>query len=411
MISLEDNVANFDLMRLLAKPTGGKIILLILDGLGGLPVDGSENSALEMAASPRMDKLAAEGTLGLSHPIGRGITPGSGPAHLGLFGYDPILNPVGRGVLSALGVGFDLQEGDVASRGNFCTVDQNGHIVDRRAGRISSEDAMPSVMKLENIPIPGVETAVRQVKEYRFMLALRGVGLNGQLADTDPQKTGVAPLPARAVSPEAEHTSALVNQWLDSARDVLQDDTPANMVTLRGFGQDPNLPKFSDVYRLNAACVAVYPMYRGVARLVGMKVIETGVHASAKDEFAIVADIWDDFDFFFVHIKPTDSRGEDGDIEAKAIVIEEVDRALGTLIDLNPDVLIITGDHSTPARLRSHSWHPVPTLIWAPATHLQDNARTFGEREAQKGGLGHFMATDLMPLALAHALRLKKYGA
>jgi 2,3-bisphosphoglycerate-independent phosphoglycerate mutase len=366
---------------------------------------------LEMALTPVMDELAGEGCLGLSHPIGRGITPGSGPAHLALFGYDPIGNPVGRGVLSALGVGYDLQPGDVAARGNFCSIDEKGDIVDRRAGRISSELAMPLVRKLDRITIPGVDSSVRQVKEYRFMLTLRGEGLNGDIADTDPQKTGVPPLPARALSPDAEKTVALVNRWLDAAGEVLRDDLPANKVTLRGFGQDPNLPKFNDVYKLKAACVAVYPMYRGVSRLVGMEVIETGAHASARDEFQIVADNWDDFDFFFVHIKPTDSRGEDGDIEAKAAVIEQVDKALDVLMDLHPDVLVITGDHSTPARLRSHSWHPVPTLLWAPASHLRDNASSFGEREAQKGGLGHFNATDLMPMALAHALRLKKYGA
>jgi 2,3-bisphosphoglycerate-independent phosphoglycerate mutase len=407
---MENAVANFELMRLLAKPGGGKIVLLVLDGLGGLPDKGSE-SALEMARTPVMDELATEGCLGLSHPIGRGITPGSGPAHLALFGYDPIGNPVGRGVLSALGVGYNLQPGDVAARGNFCTVDEKGDIIDRRAGRISSELAMPLVRKLDGISIPGVESSVRQVKEYRFMLTLRGEGLNGDIADTDPQKTGIPPLSARALSSDADKTTALVNRWLDTAREVLRDDLPANMVTLRGFGQDPNLPKFNDVYKLKAACVAVYPLYRGVSRLVGMEVIETGTQASPRDEFQIVSNNWEDFDFFFVHIKPTDSRGEDGDIEAKAAVIEQVDQALDILMDQRPDVLIVTGDHSTPARLRSHSWHPVPTLLWAPATHLRDNAKVFGEREAQKGGLGHLNATDLMPLAMAHALRLKKYGA
>lgn len=403
-------MADFDMMRMLAKPSGGKIVLLVLDGLGGLPDKGFE-SALEMARTPVMDELAADGCLGLSHPIGRGITPGSGPAHLALFGYDPVGNPVGRGVLSALGVGYDLQPGDVAARGNFCTVDETGDIVDRRAGRISSDLSMPLVRKLDGISIPGVESSVQQVKEYRFMLTLRGEGLNGEIADTDPQKTGVPPLLARALSPNAEKTVALVNRWLDASREALRDDLPANMVTLRGFGQDPNLPKFNDVYKLRAACVAVYPMYRGVSRLVGMEVIETGVNASPRDEFQIVYSNWDDFDFFFVHIKPTDSRGEDGDIEAKAAVIEQVDQALDVLMDLRPDVLVITGDHSTPARLRSHSWHPVPTLLWAPAAHLRDSATSFGEREAQRGGLGHFSATDLMPMALAHALRLKKYGA
>jgi 2,3-bisphosphoglycerate-independent phosphoglycerate mutase len=404
-------MADFDLMRQLARPAGGKIVLLVLDGLGGLPMGDHTSTTLEYAHTPHMDRLATEGSLGLSQPIRRGITPGSGPAHLALFGYDPVATPVGRGVLSALGIGFDLRPEDVAARGNFCTVDGDGLIVDRRAGRISSEQAHPLVEKLDAIKIAGVEIAVRQVKEYRFMLALRGDGLDGGIEDTDPQATGKAPLPVTAMVLEAEKTARIVQAWLDRAGSILADDHPANMVTLRGFGQDPLLPKFREVYKLSAACVAVYPMYKGVSRLVGMDVVDTATDMTPADEFELVSSHWDDFDFFFVHIKPTDSRGEDGNFEAKAAVIESVDAALPDLLGLEPDVLIITGDHSTPAQLRSHSWHPVPTLLWAPATHLPDTATSFGEREAQRGGLGHFPATELMPLALAHALRLEKYGA
>jgi 2,3-bisphosphoglycerate-independent phosphoglycerate mutase len=404
-------MADFKLMRQLAKSNGGKIVLLVLDGLGGLPMGEHSETTLEYAKTPIMDRLAQEGCLGLSHPISRGITPGSGPAHLALFGYDPVGTPVGRGVLSALGIGFDLQPEDVAARGNFCTVDDQGIITDRRAGRIGNDVALPLVEKLDQLNIPGVETFVRHVKEYRFMLALRAEDLNGALDDTDPQVTGKAPLPATALAPEAERTAGLVQNWLDEAKKVLQDESPANMVTLRGFGQDPNLPKFDEIYKLKAACIAVYPMYKGVSRLVGMDVLDTKADFTPSDEFKVVADHWDDYDFFFIHIKPTDSRGEDGDFEAKAAVIESVDQALPELLALDPDVLFITGDHSTPARLRSHSWHPVPTLLSAPASHLRDSAERFGEREAQRGGLGHFMAQDLMPMALAHALRLEKYGA
>jgi len=404
-------MSDFQLMRQLAKKDGGKIILLVLDGLGGMPMNEYAESSLEFAHTPNMDRLATEGTLGLSHPISRGITPGSGPAHLSLFGYDPLGTPVGRGVLSALGIGFDLKPEDVAARGNFCTVDSSGLITDRRAGRISSEVALPLVTKLDQIVIPSVDAFALQVKEYRFTLVLRGDGLNGMLADTDPQAIGKAPLPVRALESEATRTAELVQAWLDQASEVLRDSHPANMVTLRGFGQDPILPKFDEVYKLKAACVAVYPMYKGVSRLVGMDILETAADFTPRDEFKVVEDHWDDYDFFFVHIKPTDSRGEDGDFEAKAAVIESVDRVLNVLLDLNPDVLIITGDHSTPAKLRSHSWHPVPTLLWAPGSHLPDYTRSYGEREAQRGGLGHFMAHDVMPLAMAHALRLEKYGA
>jgi len=404
-------MSELGLMRQLTKDSGGKIILLVLDGVGGLPMDNQPLTALESASTPIMDELAVEGCLGLSHPIARGITPGSGPAHLALFGYDPVGTPVGRGVLSALGIGFELRPGDVAARGNFCTIDESGLIVDRRAGRISSEQALPLVKKLDQIKLPGVQTFVRQVKEYRFMLVLRGDGLDGGLDDTDPQLTGRPPLRATAKYPRAQVSAGIVQEWIDAARKLLADDLPANMVTLRGFGQDPNLPKFPDVYNLKAACVAVYPMYRGVSRLVGMEILPTMTDFSPADEFKLVAEHWHDYDFFFVHVKPTDSRGEDGDFEGKRSVIEGVDRVLPSLLELNPDVLVITGDHSTPAQLRSHSWHPVPTLLWAPKSHLPDASREYGEREAQKGGLGHFRASDLMPLMLAHALRLEKFGA
>lgn len=404
-------MSRHELISQLAKDHGGKIVLLVMDGLGGLPFDGFEQTTLEYANTPVMDSLAQQGCLGLSHPIGRGFTPGSGPAHLALFGYDPVQSPVGRGVLSALGIGFDLQPGDVAARGNFCTVDDQGKITDRRAGRIGSDVSQPLVDLLDSITIPGAETFARLVKEYRFMLVVRAAGLDGRLDDTDPQETGKAPLPVTALDPTATKTAALVQSWIDAAQGVLKDKHPANMITVRGFGQDPNLPKFDDLYRLKAACVAVYPMYKGVSRLVGMDVLPTGAHFTPNDEFKLVADNWDNYDFFFVHIKPTDSRGEDGNFLAKAKVIEEVDRALKTLLDLFPDVLVITGDHSTPAALRSHSWHPVPTLLWAPASHLPDRAHSFGEREAQTGGLGHFPAQELMSMMMAHALRLEKFGA
>lgn len=402
-------MADFDLMRKLAGPSDRRIVLLVLDGLGGLPRDSDGKTELEAAHTPHLDRLAQQGTTGLSSPIGYGITPGSGPAHLALFGYDPIRYEVGRGVLSALGIGFELQANDVAARGNFCTVDERGVIVDRRAGRIPSEKGAELCQLLDEIEIEGAETFVRPVKEYRFVLVLRSLGLSVRLPDTDPQQIGLRPLPAVAEVPEAQRTAELVNKWIADARALLMDKHPANMVTLRGFAQDPALPKFEEVFHLNAAAVAVYPMYRGVARLVGMHIIP--VEHPISNEFRTVADNWHQHDFFFVHVKYTDSRGEDGDFEAKKAVIEEVDEALPILLDLKPDVLIVTGDHSTPSQLKSHSWHPVPTLIWAPGTVRPDGAMAFGETECSRGGLGVFPATELMRLGLAHALRLAKYGA
>jgi 2,3-bisphosphoglycerate-independent phosphoglycerate mutase len=400
---------DFDLMQKLVLPSNRRIILLVLDGLGGLPRASDGKTELEAAHTPNLDRIAQAGITGLSSPIGPGITPGSGPAHLALFGYDPIQYEVGRGVLSALGVGFDLKPDDVAARGNFCTVDERGVITDRRAGRIPSEIGVELSKLLDKIEIEGAETFVRPVKEYRFVLVLRSLGLSDKIPDTDPQQVGLRPLPAVAEVPEAQRTADLVNNWIAMAKAALADWRPANMVTLRGFAQDPALPKFPEIFGLKPAAVAVYPMYRGVARLVGMDVIP--VEHPISNEFQTVADNWDAYDFFFVHVKYTDSRGEDGDFEAKQAVIEEVDEALPILLDLEPDVLVVTGDHSTPSQLKSHSWHPVPTLIWAPETARSDAATAFGETECSRGGLGIFPATDLMPIALAHAQRLAKYGA
>lgn len=403
-------MANFDVIRELAQEDGGKIVLLVMDGLGGLPLQPGGPTELEAARTPVMDRLAREGITGLSVPIGAGIAPGSGPAHLALFGYDPLVYQIGRGVLEALGIGFDLQPNDVAGRGNFCTVDANGVIVDRRAGRIPTSLCAQLVERLRTIRLPGVEVFVEPVKDYRFVLVLRGDGLSPQVSETDPLVLGKPPLPARPEAPAAARTAELVNQFIEAARPLLADQPAANMITIRGWSKDPNLPKFADVYKLKAAAVAVYPMYKGVSKLVGMTVLPVSGESPA-DEFNTVRAHWDAYDFFFVHIKPTDSRGEDGDFEAKVRVIETVDEALPMLLDLKPDVLIITGDHSTPALLRSHSWHPVPTLLWAPGRARSDAAQAFGETECSRGALGLFPATDLMPLALGHALRLIRYGA
>ncbi len=409
-------MANFDVTRLLAKDSGGKIVLLVMDGLGGLPLEADGPTELESASTPNLDRLAREGSSGLSIPILRGVEPGSGPAHLALFGYDPLQYSMGRGALEAAGIGIEMQPGDVAARGNFATIDGEGLIVDRRAGRISTEKGAEAVADLKKITLPGVTTIVEEVKEHRFVLLLRGEGLDPRIEETDPLVEGAPPLRSRPEETAkevmaAQHTAELVNQFIDEARELLAPHYPANFINLRGFAGDPNLPKFQDVYKLNAACVAVYPMYKGVSRLVGMTVLETQAEDTPLDEFNYVADRWDDFDFFFVHIKATDSRGEDGMFDAKAEVIENVDAALPALMDLNPDVLIVTGDHSTPAKLRQHTFHPVPTLIWAPVTALRDGVTGFGERQAMHGGLGHFPASDLMMMALGYAQRLSRYGA
>ncbi|HJW89956.1 MAG TPA: 2,3-bisphosphoglycerate-independent phosphoglycerate mutase [Anaerolineales bacterium] len=400
----------FNYISPLLRASQSKIVLLVMDGLGGLPMEAGGPTELESAHTPNMDRLATEGMVGLSLPIRPGITPGSGPAHLALFGYDPLQYEIGRGVLESVGVGLQVHRGDVAARGNFVTLDPAGNIADRRAGRISSGEAYPLVERLKEIRLPGVETEVRQVKEYRFAVVMRGAELNPDIDDTDPQSTGVPPLDVTARTPAAERTAGLFNQWIEQARHTLVDHPKANGLTLRGFATDPNLPSFQQAYGVNPACVSVYPMYRGVAQLVGMQAIQFSGEAP-EDEFAALGSAWNDYDFFFVHVKQTDSKGEDGDFAGKAKVIEGVDAALPRLLELKPDVLIITGDHSTPARLRTHSWHPVPFLLWAPATVRPDEQTRFGERACARGGLGTFPALDVMPLALAHAGRLEKFGA
>lgn len=397
-------------LKSLLAPNKTKIVLLVMDGLGGLAMNAGGLTELETAKTPNMDKLAAAGILGQTVPISAGVTPGSGPAHLSLFGYDPIQHEVGRGVLESIGVGMRVNKGDVAARGNFCTVDANGLITDRRAGRIPTEEASVVVEMLKGIELPGVKVEVKHVKEHRFAVVLRGEGLFAEIEDTDPQKTGVAPLQAVAKNAESKKTADLYNQWIAEARKILTKEPKANALTLRGFATDPALESYADRYQLKAACVAVYPMYKGVAQLVGMDVIHFDGE-TPEDEFAAVAKHWDEYDFFFVHIKKTDSYGEDGNFDAKVHVIETVDAAIPSLMKLNPDVLIITGDHSTPAKLKSHSWHPVPLLLSAPETVRSDHQVQFGERACLQGGLGTFSALEVMPLALGHALRLNKYGA
>ena len=403
-------MADFRLMQDLAQDAKTKMVLLVLDGLGGLPRTLGGPTELEAAARPNLNRLAREGTLGQSLPVGYGITPGSGPGHLSLFGYDPLRFDIGRGVLEAFGIGVEVGEKDVAARGNFCTVDSAGLISDRRAGRIATEAARPLVEKLATIRLPGVTMEVRPVKEHRFVVVFRGQGLSAELSETDPQRTGAAPLPVRALEAQAARTAELFNRWIAEAHQLLADNRPANMITLRGFSGDPRLPKFGDIFKVRPACVAVYPMYRGVAKLVGMTTI-TFEGDTPGDEFAAVTRAWKDFDYFFVHIKPTDSRGEDGNFEAKVKAIEAVDQALPALLQLAPDVLVVTGDHSTPAVMKTHSFHPCPVLLWAPATVRADEETTFGERACMRGGLGTFAASEIMTLMMAHANRLAKYGA
>ncbi len=381
---------------------------MVLDGLGGLPHPETEKTELETAQTPNLDSLAKKGICGLVEPVSPGLTPGSGPAHLALFGYDPFRFTIGRGVLEALGIDFSLQEGDVAARGNFCTIDDEGVISDRRAGRISTEQCVDLCQQLSQIGVKGIQLLVSPVKEHRFVVVFRGDNLSPEVGDSDPQQVGLKPNQVVALAPQARGTAALANEFIGKAKSLLANSYPANMILLRGFSQYPHFPSMSDVYMVKPVAIVTYPMYRGLAKLVGMEVVDSG--DSIGEEFASLTRHYTSHDFFFLHIKQTDSAGEDGDFLRKVRVIEEVDAALPQLLKLQPEVIVVTGDHSTPALLKAHSWHPVPFLLCSQWCR-PDDVVEFSESACAKGSLGRFPALEVMPLALANALKLTKFGA
>ena len=391
----------------LCQTTPSKIVMLVVDGLGGLPHPDTGKSELESASLPNLDALARQSACGLTTPVAPGVTPGSGPGHMALFGYDPVRYMIGRGVLEALGIGIELGEDDVASRGNLCAVDGDGVVVDRRASRIPSRQSVPLVELLDQVDAPGVDLSVYPVRDHRFVLVIRGEGLSGNVSSTDPQTVGAPPLKAMALSEDAQKAAIAANAFVAGARDVLGDQSAANMVLLRGFSQLPTFPDMGMTYFLHPAAIAAYPMYRGIARLVGMRVIETG--ATFDDELDTLEEHLAEHDFFFLHYKPADSAGEDGDFEAKIAALEYLDARLPRLLAMGAETLVIAGDHSTPAILGNHSWHPVPFLVHSRHTR-GEGVPAFSERACAGGSIGRVPATSVMTLALAHAGKLLRFG-
>jgi len=396
-----------DLARELSQATDSKIVLLVIDGVGGLPVEGK--TELETARKPNLDELAKGGVCGVSDPVMMGITPGSGPAHLALFGYDPLRYQLGRGILEALGSGVEVGRNDLVARGNFATV-RDGLIVDRRAGRIPTEENVRICGHL-NARLPkrdGVEVRVFPGKEHRFVARFAAEGLADALSDADPQKEGQPPLPTAPLVPEAAKASAIVNRFLDDVASVLAGEAKANAALLRGFSKFPTIPTMQELFKVRPAAIANYPMYKGLAQLLGMEVMDVG--NETRDLFDALEKNWADHDFFYIHYKKTDSAGEDGKFAAKVAAIEALDPFIPRLLALKPDVLVVTSDHSTPALLAGHSWHPNPFMLVSP-TAGTDDVQGFTERACAKGILGRFRSISAMPLMLAHALKLKKYGA
>lgn len=399
------------LIKPLVQKNDTKIILVVLDGVGGLPINGK--TELEAANTPNLDALARESACGLHVPVAYGITPGSGPGHLGIFGYDPIECQIGRGILEALGLGLEVRRTDVAVRCNYATI-KDSVIVDRRAGRIPTEQSRKLTEKLQSElnRIDEAELIFAPGMEHRFAVLLRFPEPlepdATMIPDTDPQKEGLSPLYPSPLSKNAEKVSRIAEKLINMAHEILKDEEKANYILTRGFSGMPHIPTFQEAFGLNSLAIATYPMYRGLARLVGMDT--PAIEGSVEDEIKFLKQKYYDYDFFFLHVKKIDSYGEDGNFEGKAARIEEFDKLLPQILELKPDVLIITGDHSTPALLKSHSWHPVPVLLKSPYV-LGGLCSGLSERECTKGELGIFPAVNLIPLALANSLRLKKFGA
>ena len=387
--------------------TPSKIVLLVVDGLGGLAHPDTGLSELETARLPNLDAMAQESACGLTTPVLPGVAPGSGPGHLALFGYDPLKHIIGRGALEALGIDVQLQPGDVAARGNFCTIDSQGLLTDRRAGRIPTELSAPICHRLDRIQLDGVQVDVFPVQDYRFVLRLRGEGLSEAVTETDPQQTGVPALPVLPLNGGAERTAALVNQFVEQAAHLMSEEDRANMLLLRGFAQMPTLPPMGQVYRMNPAAIAAYPMYRGLATVAGMKVIPTG--RQFADEVETMRQNFDAHDFFFIHYKPADAAGEDGDFDAKVRCLEELDPLIPAIRELQPDVFIVAGDHATPAITAGHSWHPVPFMLHSRLTR-GEGIPAFNERACRQGSIGSIPATNVMLLGMSHAGKMAKYG-
>ncbi len=396
-----------ELARQLTQVNQAKIVLLVIDGLGGLPIGGQ--TELERARHPHLDELARIGSCGLTDPVFPGVTPGSGPAHLALFGYDPLKYQLGRGILEALGVGLDVGPKDLVARGNFATL-KEGLIVDRRAGRISTEINQSICHKIqEKIKIiNNVEITLVPGKEHRFVVRFRGEGLNDALSDADPQKEGNPPAPAKALKAEAEKTAAIVNTFIDQVTLLLKDEPKANTILLRGFSQQPAIPSMTELYQIKPLALANYPMYKGLAKLLGMEVENIG--PSGEDLATSLRENYEAYDFFYLHFKKTDSAGEDGNFDLKVAAIEEIDAIIPRILALKPEVFCVTSDHSTPALLKAHSWHPNP-LVMVASSLPGDNLPAFTERNCAHGSLGRLPATAVMPLLLASAGKLKKFGA
>jgi 2,3-bisphosphoglycerate-independent phosphoglycerate mutase len=398
----------------LTLKTNAKLALIVLDGLGDIArKETNYLTPLEAAHTPNLDALSRDSAQGRMIPVAPGITPGSGPGHLGLFGYDPLEFQVGRGVIEALGLGLELKPGDVCARANFASLDAKGIVIDRRAGRIPTEtcERLCALLAAKIRKIGDTQVIIKAGKEHRFVVLFRGRGLEGPLTDADPNREGFSiPVvkPRDPKNAKQKKMAKLIAAFYKQALPILAKQKPANGFLMRGIAHQPQIPVFAERYLLPAAALAVYPMYKGLAQLVGMTKIE-GPQTIAE-QFERYLTEYDTFNFFFIHYKYTDKFGEDGNFEAKKKAIEDFDAALPILLKKKPDVLAITGDHSTPCALKAHSWHPQPVLLHALASG-SDKLDRFTETGANSGSLGVFEAKFLIRLMQANAKMFDKFGA
>lgn len=399
------------LVEKLVQRNNNSIVLLVMDGVGDIPnKEYGNKTPLEYAITPNLDKLTKESVLGRHIPVLPGITPGSGPGHLGIFGYDPMEFEMGRGILEAAGMDMDIGDGDIAARCNFASANENGIITDRRAGRIPTEkcEEICSLLSQNIKEIDKVEITIKAGIQHRFVVIFKGKGLCEKITDSDPLMEGKEPIEVKALVNEAAFTAKIANKFYQEARKIIKDLKPANSLLMRGFSAKPRIPSMQDRFKLNPVCIAHYPMYRGLSRLVGMNVLDAG--SNPEDAFNVYRENCTKYDYSFIHIKYTDSYGEDGNFKEKVKIIEAVDNALPLLLEKKPNVLCITGDHSTPVPMKSHSWHPVPVLINSDFCGF-DDGRRFTENECNKGGLGMLQSKYLINYLLANAVKLSKYGA
>ena len=404
-----------------------KVVLVIIDGLGDRPISElKDQTPLEAANTPNLDYFATNGITGIMNAIDVGIRPGSDTSHLAIFGYDPETHYTGRGIFEAAGIGMELKKGDIALRGNFATVTEDLIIVDRRAGRIENVSKLADA--LNGMKIDGVRFFVKAGVMHRAGVVLRGSNLSHMVSDNDPHEVGVKVKQVKALdnTEEAKFTASVINKFLEEAHKILKEHEvnkkrrkerllEANYILLRGASKLTHFEPFEKKYKLKACCIAGAGLYKGIAKVLGMDVLQVkGATGTANTDinakFIAAKKALAKYDFVFVHIKYADNYAEDGNVFGKLKFIEKIDDALIHLIGIKDTLIVITADHSTPCKLKAHSGDPVPIVMFGEGVRT-DKVKEFNERSCMQGGLGRIKGKDLMNEILNLIGKAKLYGA